>query len=71
MKAIVAHIATAIATLLIVRAYIFWFVLPAASQKAFIERTKDLAELVSHLDQRYIRHTQTNSVDHITNIRKN
>lgn len=70
MKTLFAHVATAIATLFLVRVYVWWIVIPAASQLAFIERTEDLSKLVSHLDQRYIRYPQTNSVDHITIIRK-
>lgn len=69
MKTMLAHTGTAIAILLLVRAYTFWFILPAARQAAFLDRVKDISELVSQLDQRYIHVQKTNSVDHLT-IRK-
>lgn len=62
MKTLFAHVATVIATLLLVRTYTFWFILPAARQAAFLDRVKDISELVSQLDHRYVRETVTTSV---------
>ena len=52
---IAAHIATAVVTLLAVRWYTHWYILPAANQAAFIDSVKSEKALVEFLDSRYVR----------------
>lgn len=50
---LVLVLAAMIVTMLTVRWYVHWYVLPAAAQAAFIERVKSERDLVKFLDKRY------------------